>query len=816
MFNGRLSHWGQHRLGYRLLGAIVLASAAFALVTSAVQLMNDYRRDLATIDEQLAQIERSSVDSLADSIWSFNETQIRLQLAGLLQQRDVKFVEVNITGGGTLSAGSFPDGRVIRRQYALRQLGADRQLGTLVVNIGMDGVYSRLAERATVIMVGETAKTFFLALLILFVVSRWVTRHLAHMADHTRRLRLDRLGEPLQLRRPARAAPDELDLVASALNDMSRELAAELERRAAIDSERARLFDAYEHNRFLLQAIIDNTPAMVFVKDLDGRFLLVNQRYRELITEGKDVVGLTVAELFSERHAESVATDQRVVQTEGPYEYELQILQSDGAHTYLAVKFPLRRTDGELFAVGCIATDITERKRAEERVRYVAQHDALTGLPNRLLLRDRLVQAIAQARRSNTRVGVMFIDLDYFKNINDSLGHEAGDRLLEAMSNRLRGCLREGDTVARVGGDEFVVSLLTLKDSHDAIPVTEKVLDSLRAPVQLGADTLHVTASIGVSLYPADGDDADALMRCADAAMYHAKEKGRDNCQFFTPQLNEAAQRRLSIASRLHGALQRAEFEMYFQPQVDLESGRVFAAEALIRWRQGDGSMIPPGEFIRIAEEAGQIVALGEWVLRESCTQAARWHAAGHTQLSLGVNLSPQQIQRSGFADMAERVLAETGLPPSALEMEITEGMLMTKSPENIAMLERLAALGIRLAIDDFGTGYSSLAYLQRFPINVVKIDQSFVAGIGDDANDTSIVTAIIAMAHSLRLKVVAEGVETARQVAFLKAHGCLAAQGLYFSAAVPAAQFLALLGRPLMRLQLVDDTGDLAPPAAL
>jgi diguanylate cyclase (GGDEF)-like protein/PAS domain S-box-containing protein len=806
MLNSVLAHPRQHRLGVRLLVAIVLASAAFALVTTAVQLAGDYRRDRATIDEQLAQIEHTSLDSLANSIWSFNETQIRLQLNGLLQQRDVDHVEVSINGGGTISAGKRTEGPRIERRYVLgRHVGGDRQLGTLVVTIGLDGVYRRLTDRAIAILVSETAKTFFLALLILFVVSRWVTRHLAHMADYARHLRLPRLGEPLRLRRPARAAPDELDLVANALNDMSRELAAELERRAAVDGERARLFDAYERNRFLLQSIIDNTPAMVFVKDLESRFLLVNQRYREVITEGLDVVGRTAEDLFPDRHAEIVESDQRVVTTDGPIEYEMQIFQSDGAHTYLAQKFPLRRADGELFAVGCIATDITERKRAEERVRYLAQHDALTGLPNRVLLRDRLVQAVAQARRSNTQVGVMFIDLDYFKNINDSLGHEAGDRLLEEMSLRLRGCLREGDTVARLGGDEFVVSLLALKDSHDVIPVAEKLLESLREPVKLGPDVLHVTASVGVSLYPADGEDADELMRCADAAMYHAKEKGRDNCQFFTAQLNEAAQRRLSIATRLHGALQRGEFEMHFQPQVDLESGRVFAAEALIRWRQSDGSMIPPTEFIRIAEEAGQIVALGEWVLRESCTQAARWHAAGHRQLSVAVNLSPQQVLRSGFADTAAQVLAETGLPPSALELEITEGMLMTRSPENIAMLERLAAMGIRLAIDDFGTGYSSLAYLQRFPVNVVKIDQSFIAGIGDDVSDTSIVNAIIAMAHSLRLKVVAEGVETARQVVFLKSHGCLAAQGLYYSGAVPADEFIALLER-----------GGMLQPAAL
>jgi EAL domain-containing protein (putative c-di-GMP-specific phosphodiesterase class I) len=362
----------------------------------------------------------------------------------------------------------------------------------------------------------------------------------------------------------------------------------------------------------------------------------------------------------------------------------------------------------------------------------------------------------------------------------------------------LRGCLRAGDTAARQGGDEFVICLPTLPDRRHAIPIAEKLLEALRQPFSIGSNELHVRGSIGISLYPGDATDADGLMRAADAAMYHAKEKGRDTFRFFTAELNHTAQRRLALANRLYEALQRGEFELHYQPKVDLESGRIVGAEALIRWPQADGTSIGPHEFIRVAEETGLIGALGEWILRDACAEAARWHAAGHAGISVAVNLSPQQLLRPGFPELTERILHETGLPPQALEIEITEGVLMAKSAENMTALEALAALGVGLAIDDFGTGYSSLAYLQRFPVTVLKIDRSFTDGVGVDAGDTAIVTAIIAMAHSLHLDVVAEGVETAEQAHFLKVRGCRAAQGFHFSQAVPPAQFLRLLGAQL------------------
>ena len=444
-------------------------------------------------------------------------------------------------------------------------------------------------------------------------------------------------------------------------------------------------------------------------------------------------------------------------------------------------------------------TDITERKQSEERVRHMAHHDALTGLPNRTLFQDRVSQAIAQAHRNRSQVATLFVDLDRFKDINDSLGHATGDRLLRLAGGRLQACLREGDTVARLGGDEFVISLPAVADSNDAMLVAGKILEALREPFVVDGHELHVSGSIGISLYPADGEDTEGLMRAADTAMYHAKERGRDNYQFFMPALNEAAQRRLAIASRLHQALPQDEFVLHYQPLVQLDTGQVFSAEALVRWRQADGDLLLPGEFIKIAEETGVIAPLGEWVLREAVAQLARWQKAGRPDLRIAVNLSPRQLRRPGFPDLVARVLSEAGLPAEALQMEITEGMLVLQSQENLAMLEELARLGVRLAVDDFGTRYSSLAYLQRFPIHALKIDQSFVGGIGKDTNDTAIVTAMIAMAQSLRLTVIAEGVETAEQAAFLKAKGCEAAQGYFYGKPVPAEALAeVLLAQPI------------------
>jgi diguanylate cyclase (GGDEF)-like protein len=443
-----------------------------------------------------------------------------------------------------------------------------------------------------------------------------------------------------------------------------------------------------------------------------------------------------------------------------------------------------------------IAGIAIEHKQAEDRISHMAHYDALTALPNRSLLQDRMQQAIANAHRHHGKVAILFIDLDNFKHINDSLGHHVGDRLLQMAAERLLSCLREGDSVARLGGDEFVLTLpLDERDNH-VVLIAQKVLGALDNVFMIDGNELHISGSIGISLYPDDGIDVDALMRAADTAMYHAKGTGRGNFQFFTPALNQAAQQRFGMENRLRHALSHHEFIVHYQPQVDMKSGAILSAEALLRWQQPGFAPISCGAFIATAEEIGLIVPIGEWVLRQACQQLKAWHNEGYPQLRMAVNLSSRQFAQADFANMVRQILKETGVAAAALELEITESILLQRSDDNLATLIELSQMGIHLSVDDFGTGYSSLAYLQRFPVHALKIDQSFVRDISSDPKDAALVTAIIAMAQSLELDVMAEGVETLQQAQFLLAHNCPVAQGFYYSQAVPAQVFSDLMQR--------------------
>lgn len=441
-----------------------------------------------------------------------------------------------------------------------------------------------------------------------------------------------------------------------------------------------------------------------------------------------------------------------------------------------------------------LAEEITERKQAEERARQLAYYDPLTGLPNRVLYNDHLSLVLAHAQRVKEKLAVLFLDLDRFKDINDTLGHSVGDQLLRTIAERLTDSLRKEDTVTRQGGDEFTLLLPGMTQMEDAAWIAQKILEVVREPLTLSGHELNITTSIGIALYPDDGKEGETLLKNADTAMYHAKEQGRNNYQFFTPVLHTRTVEQLELESSLHHALERKEFTVYYQPQVNIETGQIVSSEALIRWLHPDRGIISPSEFIPLAERTGLIVPIGEWALRTACAQNRAWQDAGLPPLQVAVNLSSRQLQQEDMVEMVEKVLKETGLDAHFLSLEVTEGTAMRNVESTAYKMDRLNGLGVHFVIDDLGTGYSSLSYLKTFPIHALKIDKSFVQDIVIDSNDAAIVTAIISMAKGLRLKVVAEGVETVAQLEFLRALGCDEMQGYLCSKPVTAGEFKRVL----------------------
>jgi diguanylate cyclase (GGDEF)-like protein/PAS domain S-box-containing protein len=445
-------------------------------------------------------------------------------------------------------------------------------------------------------------------------------------------------------------------------------------------------------------------------------------------------------------------------------------------------------------AVAAQLGNVIRRKHTEERLHYLAHYDSLTGLPNRVLFTDRLRQAVIEADRHKRLVGVVFLDLDRFKTINDSLGHGIGDLFLKVVAERLARCVRAGDTVARQSGDEFTLVLADMGHVGHAARVAQKILDGLTHPFHVAGHELYASASLGMTLYPLDEHNIEGLLRNADIAMYRVKERGGNGYEFYAADMTSKAQARLALENALRHALEREEFELHYQPVVDLDSGHIKGVEALIRWRHPERGLVPPGEFISVAEETGLIAPIGEWVLRTACRWCHEYSLAGGPPLRLAVNVSPRQFERGEILNVVTMILDETGFDPRQLDLEITETLLMQHAEAVLEVMHELGALGVHFSIDDFGTGYSSLSYLKHLPIGRVKIDKSFVDDIPADPNDAAIVSAIISMAHSLGLKVIAEGVETEAQLEFLRAQGCDMAQGYYFNRPLPAEEIMPIL----------------------
>jgi len=455
---------------------------------------------------------------------------------------------------------------------------------------------------------------------------------------------------------------------------------------------------------------------------------------------------------------------------------------------------PIHDRAGRVIGAVIVFHDVSAARAMSLQMTHTAHHDVVTNLPNRLLLNDRITQSIALAHRQSRPIAVLFLDLDHFKNINDSLGHASGDELLRSVSKRLMSCVRASDTVSRQGGDEFAILLPEITHAQDAATCAAKIILALNTPHSIGTRTLHIGASIGISLYPKDGEDAETLIKNADTAMYNAKERGRGNFQFFEADMNLKAVQRQSIESELRRALKNNEFLLHYQPKVNLDTGEITGVEALIRWQQPDRELVSPLEFVPIAEDCGLIVPIGRWVMREACRQARAWQDAGLRHLRMAVNVSAVEFREKDFVANVRTILSDTGLRPQYLVLELTERVLMEDADCTALLLEELKTMGVHLAVDDFGTGYSSLSYLRQFPIDVLKIDQSFIQKITSNLNDSTIIAAIIGMGRNLKHIVVAEGIETQEQIAYLQSQHCEEGQGYLFSPPLGAAQFGHLL----------------------
>lgn len=575
---------------------------------------------------------------------------------------------------------------------------------------------------------------------------------------------------------------------------------------------RKELASAFYKEKIRAEIALNSIGDAVICTDLAGNIDYLNIAAEKLtLWDREQAHGRPFSEVFKIINGETRSiernTVQLVLQQNKPIGLppDTILIRRDGSEAAIEDSAaPINDMLGHQTGVVVVFHDVSVAQMMSKKMAFLAQHDFLTNLPNRLMLNDRIAQAITIAKRNHTRLAILFLDLDNFKHINDSLGHAIGDKLLQSVSLRLVGCVRDSDTVSRQGGDEFVILLAESDSEINTATIAGKILQVLSCPHCLPECELHITASMGISVYPSDGEDVETMIQSADIAMYHAKERGRNNFQFFRSDMNTRAAERQKIEAHLRMALERKEFVLYYQPQINLQTGKVTGAEALIRWMHKDMGMVMPDRFIPIAEDCGLIVPIGRWVLREACRQAHLWTEQGFDPVSISVNISAVEFRQKNFLQGVTNILRETGVDASQLELEITESVLMRDAQGSVAILQELKKMGVRLAVDDFGTGYFSLSYLEQFPLDVLKIDQSFVQDIPANDSHRIIISAVIGMGNSLQLRVIAEGIENQSQLNFLRSQHCQEGQGYFLSHPLTIDQFGHLLWREKQALKCV------------
>jgi len=812
LFNG-------NGLARRLATSVILFSSLFTLIITLEQVYMDYAENMDIIEGNFQTVETSQLALMANNVWSQDDQQIQIQLEGLLQFPDMEYAAVSFDDKTKWSRGQKVSDNILQRFHPLvyEHRGQLQTIGTLEISVSLDNVYSRIVGHLVVQLINNGLKTFFVALFMLLMFQIMITRHLYRITRYVDNVDFsDRKQKALDLGRNLNSHKelDALERVVRSINTTRAKLISsyenlrESEKRLTEKTSNlegvnwALQHEVVERTRIeeqlrLTSAVFEHTSEAIIITDANSKIIDCNQAYTDVTRYSlQEIRGSNPNIASSGHHDEAFFQEMwQMINDTGSWRGEIWDRRKNGEiyPKWLSINAVLN-DEGDVSQYVGVFTDITKQKETERRLEELAFTDPLTGLANRQLFHVRLHHELTHAARKERKLALFFIDLDQFKEVNDTLGHHIGDEILQEVARRLQENVRKNDTVSRLGGDEFTIILTDLDSYKEVSNIAHKIIDMIKEPIILQGVEHIMGSSIGISLYPDDSIDAELLIRNADVAMYHAKEKGRGNFQFFSEKINQRNQQRRLMVNSLRRAINEDEFELYYQPQIDLLTGKMIGSEALVRWNDPQSGMIQPMDFIPLAEETGLILEIGTWVFKQACKQLRHCFDTGGTPVRIAINLSAVQFRDGNLIEMISSALNHEKLAPEWIELEITESAIMENADDAVLILEQLSALGIRISIDDFGTGYSSLYYLKKLPVDKLKIDKAFIDGLPDNKNDVILTSAMIKLASNLAIDVLAEGVETKEQAAFLKQNGCRFVQGYYYSKPLPADEFVKIL----------------------